>query len=269
MIGSVEQLLRNSKRAVCKRDLPRRCCTEKDAILVVIGTVHINNHRIAVFKHAPARDSGTLHVEPNKIRPVRIQVAHVKRRLTRCSFQTSAKGNTHPVGRNFGMVHVDCISDFHHRQHRIGIINISQVSRKIITESKFRPICPGNRMHYRRACNRNNPASANLAIFSHPGGRGNRAKCNTESHVIGTSRGSYRVDIATAIQSNGRGLISETAALHDPLSQRAPIRSPDKICHGGIAKIAKPVVHPFHGVAGHITELAIRSKVADGMQLVI
>ena len=149
MVGPVKEFLRRAELAVREFHLPSRSRYEGGFFLIVASISHVDDYRVSVIKYTPARNRGTFHIKLYKIRAIDIQIAHIESRLARHAFESRAESDKIAIRRNIRMIYVDGIRNFNHRESAAEIVDIGQVSRKVIPKSKLCLIGTNQRMDSR------------------------------------------------------------------------------------------------------------------------
>ena len=158
MISPVKKFLRLTEFTLCKRDLPSRRLFERRFFLIVSRIGHVDNDRISRSKHAPARNRRRYDIQLDQIRAIGVQVANIKSRPPRHTFETCTESHTLSVRRNFRMVDRHRIRNFIHRKNSAGIIYISQISRQVVSEGETSLVCSQHRTQSCRTCKWHNSA---------------------------------------------------------------------------------------------------------------
>ena len=184
MISAIKELFGLAKLAIVKRHLPCARCSKSFIVLVICGTSHIDNRRIAIFQKFPARDSGIFNIQLDKVRTRCIQVAHINARYSTQTFNARAIRHALAIWRDIGVISLLRIVDFDNGNNATSKINKGQIARYVIAEHKLGFKRSRQVFHFENGNLRLHDRFLDRAVFVKPGSVGNFTKSKPKSKIV-------------------------------------------------------------------------------------
>ena len=159
-----------------------------------------------------------------------------------------------PVGRNVRMVHIDIVLDFDDRRGARRVVDVGKIPRHLVAECKFHLVGARNAANRYAIGERHNATAHRLAGVVQPYRVGNPPERKPEADVVRMRRRRHRIHVAAGINLEVVNGSPEAASLHNALAKAVSVGGTRKVSDRVFAKIAKPVIHPFHDVTGHVAQ---------------
>ena len=219
---------------------------------VVAGVRHVNNDGVVV-NHVPTGNRGAFHIQLRQSGSGLVEFPHIERGLSFEAFELGAEGDILAVGRNVGMVRIDCIHNFGQAFRLSCIVDKGEVAGNVVAENELGTVAVGGGAEFYGADVRRD-AFCRVGRFIHRFGVGDFSVRKSEAHVIRPGVGRNRIDVATGEKIDVVGVRPEAPAFYDAFVSSSAVGGADKVRERGVLEFAEPVVHPFHRVAQNIAD---------------